>query len=540
MKRLSAFFLAIILVLSLCACGAKPAEAPGTPNTEDLVTVNTTEEFLAALGTCSAIVLAPGTYDLSSSVGYGEGASEYYHWELLWDNQYQLVLSNLCDTVIMGSGREETKIVTAPRTAAVIRLEGCANLELSGMTIGHTVMAEACEGPVIQAYQCSVLRLNDLGLFGCGTIGLDATVCSAVQMTGCRVYDCSGAGISMYDCSGALISDTTFEHIGKDGNGWALFGISSCSDVVFSNCTTDGATVFAGLSVWNSQLVTFKECTFRNINAVGGMIDTNSLFEMEDCNWDESNVFSRWYCEGNETFVEENNPPFDPAPITAFQQEVIPATARPVSKAPQKQVKVKTVDELLDALDSNTEIILVSKLYDLTTATDYGLTGGKYYHWEDNYDGPQLVIKGIENLTIHANSRNFTTISAEPRYANVLQFENCKNVTLHGFTAGHTKAPGQCVGGVIRFENSQECLVDECGLFGCGTLGVEANGCTDIQVINTNIYECSYGGVEAYDCDGLTIAGCDFWSLGGEFFRLSNVKNVSINDRIAPEYYFGY
>lgn len=535
MKRLISLFLIFAMLMALGACGTSQPRK-GT------VTVETVDEFLAALGGAKQIVLKPGTYDLTMASNYGAGEEStngFYFWEPLWDEQFQLVI-RAHDVVISGFSSDDTRIVTAPRSAAVLNFRDCMNVTMENLTVGHTLMAEACEGPVLSASGCEGLLLRNLGLFGCGTMGLSADTSLDIHMENCEIYDCSGSGVFFSECSGILVHNSSFSRIGKDGYGWTVFGFSNCTDAQVSACNVNGATASHMLTAFGCGQVEFRECTFSYVNALESVFNLGaSDVYMMKCQWEENN-FSRWYVPGSIYAVDENWETFHPEAPQAYQREKVPAEARPVTIGPQRKVTASNVDELLAALASDTEITLTGTLYNLEEASDYGLTGGKYYHWNNGYDGPQLVIQGVYNLTIRAAGPDGTTISAQPRYANVLQFENCKNVTLEGFTAGHTKEPGECVGGVLRFDKCTSMLVNECGLFGCGTLGVDAAFCQDVQVINTNIYECSYGGIEAMDCDDFTVAGCDFWDLGGEFFRFSGVTNAAVDGQQVPEYYYGY
>lgn len=209
-----------------------------------------------------------------------------------------------------------------------------------------------------------------------------------------------------------------------------------------------------------------------------------------------------------ETTQPETEPETEPQPFTV---EIIPVTA-----APQKQVTVSTADEFIAAIGSDTEIILNADLIDLSEATGYGKAAGNSYYWGEGYDGPEFRISGISNLTIRGSGENHdaNVISSVPRYAYVLLFENCSNIHVTGFTAGHTKEPGYCMGGVLGFQNCQDLLVEDCGLFGCGTLGVMGMSSKNMQIINCEIYECSVGGVELTNCDDVNVDGCTFRDLG--------------------------
>ena len=215
----------------------------------------------------------------------------------------------------------------------------------------------------------------------------------------------------------------------------------------------------------------------------------------------------------------------------AYEPEITP-----VITTEQTQVHVKTADEFLAAIAPDTEIILDAELIDLSTATGYGTKSSDYYYWYDEFDGPALYITGLSNLTIRGGGENHdaNVISAAPRYANVLNFENCSNIMVTGFTAGHAEEPGYCLGGVLRFVNSQDILVQDCGLFGCGTLGVIGDSSKNMQIVGNDIYDCSVGGVEVSNCENVNIDGNTFRNLGTEEYpgleiRVYGCVNITCN-----------
>ena len=204
---------------------------------------------------------------------------------------------------------------------------------------------------------------------------------------------------------------------------------------------------------------------------------------------------------------------------------------KPVITETQNQVTVTTVDEFLAAIAPNTEIIVDATLFDLSTSKGYGEAKTDYYYWAEVYDGPELYITAVSNLTIRGADEDHTVnvISSVPRYSNVLNFFNCSNIMVKGLTAGHTEEPGYCQGGVLFFLNCQDILVEDCGLFGCGTLGVKADSSKNIQIINNDIYDCSVGGVELTNCDDVNVDGNTFRDLGGSEFRVYGCGTVTCN-----------
>ena len=67
---------------------------------------------------------------------------------------------------------------------------------------------------------------------------------------------------------------------------------------------------------------------------------------------------------------------------------------------------------------------------------------------------------------------------------------------------------------MLRLENCQAISVDSCGLFGCGTIGVDALDCSDLTVTASRIYECSYSAVALSRCRNVRVEDCDIDSHG--------------------------
>lgn len=245
-----------------------------------------------------------------------------------------------------------------------------------------------------------------------------------------------------------------------------------------------------------------------------------------------------------ETTVPETQPTVtvDAVPVPQYSQYEAPqpGVAEPVITGSQTAVHVSTADEFLAAIASDTEIIVDAELIDFSTATGYGTSGGEHYRWDEEFDGPMLVVQNVSNLTVRGSGDAATdrVLSAVPRYAYVLTFENCSNIYVTHITVGHTQEPSQCAGGVLHFINSQDILVEDCDLYGCGTLGVDADNSLNIQVINNLIHDCSYGGVQFSNCQNVRVDGNTFRDLGmedypGSVFRIYDSVNVTCNGKDA-------
>lgn len=154
--------------------------------------------------------------------------------------------------------------------------------------------------------------------------------------------------------------------------------------------------------------------------------------------------------------ISETTEPVVTTEATEATEAAVPfeVTITPVITETQNSVTVTTADEFLAAIAPDTEIIVDAELIDFSKATGYGNANGEYYRWEDPFDGPELIITGVSNLTIRGAGEDHTVnvLSAVPRYAYVVMFENCSNIHVKGLTVGHTKEPGSCRGGVLGFQ----------------------------------------------------------------------------------------
>jgi beta-lactamase regulating signal transducer with metallopeptidase domain len=227
--------------------------------------------------------------------------------------------------------------------------------------------------------------------------------------------------------------------------------------------------------------------------------------------------------------IAESTP--EPVEAAALQAEDL---ALPASET----ITVSTVDEFLAAIGPNVTITLEPGTYDLSTASDYGTAHADgCYTWDEVNDGYELVIQNVTDLTITGTATADVTIVAVPRYADVISFQDCQNISLLSLTAGHTIEQSQCAGGVIDIVSSGNVVIQDTSLYGCGVVGVRSSYSSDIQVLDSTIYECSSGAVEAYGTTSLCIENCDIYDCGTDvstsLFNLNTTIRVDIiNNRI--------
>ena len=539
MKKLISLMIAAIMLLSLAACGEAPdssaaeTEPPETsaPKTEDgrtVTEVTTVDELLDAIAPDTVIELTGQRYMLTEASDYGtDSGSGYYRWDT--GDGAELVIENVTGLTIRAANRD-TCIVTEPRWVNVLHFIGCEDITLEGFTAGHTDGAY-CSGGVLCFENTKGVTVDGCSLYGCGTEGVTTYSCEDVAVTGSEIWNCSQGAAFIYDSKNVSFDNCDFHGITaefgmfrtidsdkfallnstiRDSSGDVFFNSSRSSGVYIGGCEVSG-NKFRDMFASELIPVTVEGCALGDNDIIDWYADMEklgSLYENSKAVDHERNVYS--YSELQNMQKTEN----------AVWNAYVPEVSTPeVAVSEDGKVHVTTVDEFLAAIAPDTTIYLEPGVYDLSTAAGCGVTETDRYRWDLRFDGPSLVITGVDGLTIEGAGAESVTIAAVPRYADVLGFERCAGLTLRGFTAGHTEEKGYCTGGVLYFDLCDDAVIDGCALFGCGIMGITASNCDDMNVSNTEIYDCEYGAVTLNDSNAV-FDNCDIHDNGGPDFQL--------------------
>ena len=539
MKKLISLMIAAIMLFSLAACGEAPAAPaaetepaetplPKTENGRPVTEVTTVDELLAAIAPDTVIELTGQRYMLTEASDYGTGSgSGYYRWDT--GDGAELVIENVTGLTIRAANRD-TCIVTEPRWVNVLHFIDCENITLEGFTAGHTDGAY-CSGGVLCFENTKGVTVDGCSLYGCGTEGVTTYSCEDVAVTGSEIWNCSQGAAFIYDSKNVSFDNCDFHGITAefgmfrtiDSDKFALLNstIRDSSGDVFFNSSRSGGVYIGGCEVSGNKFrdmfaselipVTVEGCALGDNDIIDWYADMEklgSLYENSKAVDHERNVYS--YSELQNMQKTEN----------AVWNAYVPEVSTPeVAVSEDGKVHVTTVDEFLAAIAPDTTIYLEPGVYDLSTAAGCGVTETDRYRWDLRFDGPSLIITGVDGLTIEGAGAESVTIAAVPRYADVLGFERCAGLTLRGFTAGHTEEKGYCTGGVLYFDLCDDAVIDGCALFGCGIMGITASNCADMNVSNTEIYDCEYGAVTLNDSNAV-FDNCDIHDNGGPDLQL--------------------
>ena len=157
-----------------------------------------------------------------------------------------------------------------------------------------------------------------------------------------------------------------------------------------------------------------------------------------------------------------------------------------------EEVTVSTVNELVSELGSNKKINLKAGVYDLSKCS---IEATDAVYWTAVDDGMQLNINGIVNMTLTGDTKGVTEIITDTNFAEVLYFENCGNITIENIKAGHTPQEYECDAGVFEFLDSKKITVNNCYLYGCGSIGISLWSVSGFECNDTIITDCSLRGV---------------------------------------------
>ena len=526
-KKNNARILAAALALALllgCGIAAGPAAVAAPSDGEgETVRVSSVDGLLSAIAPDTVIELAAGTYDLSSASDYGQDThSPYYSWNGAYDG-FELDLHNVQNLTLRGAGKGETVLSAVPRYANVLKITGCRNVSVEALTAGHTQEPGWCQGGVLYFESTDGAVVSDCGLYGCGILGVRARDCSALTVKDSEIYECSFGAVDVHQCRDTRVEGCDIhDHGTREGEGEALnlFSVSYSEGFTVYNCRIHDNRAQNLLNSSYTKSALFLSCDVTG-NAFGSAVFSFRQYgaAVDGCRFEGNDVSHGWYTGDGVHASDLDGDALEDAELAEMTLRDIPpervspksAGFAPTAEVPVGgEVLVKTVDELLAAIGPDRTIILDGGLFELSTASNYGGIGTAYYYWKENPDGPGLVIHDVSGLSIRAKdtASGAVTLAALPRYADVLGFRNCDNLFLGGFTAGHTQEPGVCSGGVLYFENCSQVTIEKMRLYGCGILGIQASRCTSMEILRTEIYECSQGAAQFYQTDGIIFDSC--------------------------------
>ena len=485
--KISRFF-ALLLAALLLAAFAAPAASAEEGQT---VRVSDAQGLLEAIAPNTTVELEPGRYDLTEAMEALSASFEsaWVRFEECWDGR-EAVVCGVDGLSLLGLG--EVEIVAQPRMADVLRFERCTNVTLADMTLGHTTAPGACTGDVLEFAGCRGVVLRGLDLYGCGTYGVFATDSSDLRMEGSTIRECSYGILYAANCRGFRFFDCTLRACG----GYWLLPVSG-SDLSFDGCTFEDNSATEGfVSDTEGGALRFFACRF-------GPWETAQLNALRES---AAGVSFDALCE----FAEEGS----------------------------GAVTVASEQEFFEAIRPGAVIALQPGHYDLGAwiAETWETEGERwnerhpFVRLQECYDGVEAVFCSTDGLCILGlgRDRSETELYVEARYANVLGFEGCLNVSLANLTLGHSEG-GPCAGSVVMANRVSGLTLTNVDLYGCGNYGVSCLEGGGLSMRGCTVRSCSGGPMYRYGGWGEdSFEDCVFVDSAGsfEFYESSTARFV--------------
>ena len=178
--------------------------------------------------------------------------------------------------------------------------------------------------------------------------------------------------------------------------------------------------------------------------------------------------------------------------------------------------------ELFDEIADNKCILLMPGTYNITEFIEANDADLEKWNWEDEeffgygvyqdevYDGKQLIIGNVDNLTIMSvDPDDPAEIIVEPRYAHVLTFYDCDNLEVDDIVIGHTET-GDCRGNVFDLILCDNVEMNNVDAYGCGVIALSAESCDDIRLNKCYFHDCYDGIIRAENTSNLVAKYCKF------------------------------
>lgn len=186
--------------------------------------------------------------------------------------------------------------------------------------------------------------------------------------------------------------------------------------------------------------------------------------------------------------------------------------------------RVKTITSFLRAIGPNRVIELEAGNYEVGDAKTFVNTKNV------QIDEQGIIIKNLQGLELVGVGDGDSHIRTQNFWINVLTLENCKEVVLRNLKLGHGPEKGACGGGVIFLDGCKRVKMDSLDLYGCGTEGLYANRCSEIECLNTTIRECTYAMFSLKKCKSVEFRDCSL--RDNDCYRavvIENCGNVTLS-----------
>ena len=179
---------------------------------------------------------------------------------------------------------------------------------------------------------------------------------------------------------------------------------------------------------------------------------------------------------------------------------------------------VSTAAELISSITPDAHIILKSGTYNFSALTREEIDACGAYVDKDGLIQGEFSVYNAPGLILEAEERGTVRLVTGNGYTEVVTLSYCDGAQLKGMILGHEIEKGECDADVLKLATSQSVTIEDCGLFGCGSYGIQAENSSGLSVTGTEIYECTNGILFMNDTEDAVFERCRFYDNAGMFF----------------------
>ena len=176
--------------------------------------------------------------------------------------------------------------------------------------------------------------------------------------------------------------------------------------------------------------------------------------------------------------------------LVCYLQRSLPLQSHENQTTGGLTLDVATVDQLMDALGPKRMLRLAPGDYNLSKVRQ---TSHEFMSVVPEFDGPQLIFHNLKDTVLCAKGPEPAHLYVEPRYTFPIYLSGCENVRITNLRIGHSPEQGECVGGVVKIERSTTVDLNECDIYGCGTVGIVVQHAENIVLSDCLISDCNQG-----------------------------------------------
>ena len=139
-----------------------------------------------------------------------------------------------------------------------------------------------------------------------------------------------------------------------------------------------------------------------------------------------------------------------------------------------------------------------------------------------------IILRGKNDITVICEDD--TEILCTDSQQDVFRIELCDNISIENGSFGHRIPKDEsCSEAVFTIRGSRAISLSNCDIFGCGAIGIQAEGCKDIFLADCTIRDNSWTAYYLFTCDNISAINC-MYEGNFTFHESNNCTNLDLKE----------